>query len=187
MNPFDLPVGRIEDLVEKHGSPLYIVSRDKLLENYRRLDRCLPAVTLFYAVKTNQHIVIWDLVPEELRYWRANELNFLQVVSDAIRAADPQSRPVMMYEPNHSAISRLVNTVPHQDICGKGSYISSTSEFRHNRIWARWSMEQELGAIAAANTNAVPWILLWMAADALDGEESLIERSEEHTSELQSR
>jgi len=36
-------------------------------------------------------------------------------------------------------------------------------------------MEQELGAIAAANTNAVPWILLWMAADAQDGEEDLIE------------
>ena len=51
MNPYDLPVGRIEDLVEKHGTPLYIVSREKLLENYKRLDRCLPAVTLFYAVK----------------------------------------------------------------------------------------------------------------------------------------
>jgi len=23
MNPFDLPVGRIEDLVEKHGTPLW--------------------------------------------------------------------------------------------------------------------------------------------------------------------
>ena len=36
-------------------------------------------------------------------------------------------------------------------------------------------MEQELGAIAAAHTNAVPWILLWMAWDANEGEEYLIE------------
>jgi ornithine decarboxylase len=62
MNPYDLPVGRIEDLVEKHGTPLYIVSREKLLENYNRLDRCLPAVTLFYAVKTNQHEGILEIL-----------------------------------------------------------------------------------------------------------------------------
>lgn len=62
MNPYDLPVGRIEDLVAKHGTPLYIVSREKLLENYNRLDRCLPAVNLFYAVKTNQHEGILEIL-----------------------------------------------------------------------------------------------------------------------------
>ena len=62
MNPYDLPLKTIEDLVEKHGTPLYIVSREKLLENYRRLDRCLPAVTLFYAVKTNQHEGILEIL-----------------------------------------------------------------------------------------------------------------------------
>ncbi len=62
MNPFDLPLKTIEDLVEKHGTPLYIVSRKKLLENYRRLDRGLPAVTLFYAVKTNQHEGILEIL-----------------------------------------------------------------------------------------------------------------------------
>ena len=55
MNPFDLPLDKIEELVAEYGTPLYIVSRDKLVENYRRLDRCLPAVNLFYAVKTNPH------------------------------------------------------------------------------------------------------------------------------------
>jgi len=62
MNPFDLPLKTIEDLVEKHGTPLYIVSREKLLENFRRLDRCLPAVTLFYAVKTNPHEGILEIL-----------------------------------------------------------------------------------------------------------------------------
>jgi len=62
MNPFDLPADRIEDLVERHGTPLYIVSRDKLLENYRRLDRCLQAVKLFYAVKANPHAGILEIL-----------------------------------------------------------------------------------------------------------------------------
>lgn len=60
MNPFDLPIERIEELVAEHGTPLYIVSRGKLAENYRLIDRCLPAVDLFYAVKTNPHTGILE-------------------------------------------------------------------------------------------------------------------------------
>jgi len=55
MNPFDLPMSVIEDLVREHGTPIYIVSRGQVVENYRRLDRALPAVKLFYAVKANPH------------------------------------------------------------------------------------------------------------------------------------
>jgi ornithine decarboxylase len=55
MNPFDLPRARIEELVRKHGTPIYVVSRRQIVDNYRRLDACLPAVTLFYAVKANPH------------------------------------------------------------------------------------------------------------------------------------
>lgn len=135
------------------------------------------ATAVVDSVKTNSSIIMWDLVPEELRHWMPNEMNYIQVVSDAIRAADPHGRPVMMYEPNNRKIANLVNTIPYQDICAKGMYVTAVNdgEFRHNRIWARWSMEQELGAIAAANTNAVPWIMLHMAYDVQDGEEHLIE------------
>ena len=55
MNPFELPVADIEALVQEHGTPIYVVSRGQLVANYRRLDRSLPAVTLFYAVKANPH------------------------------------------------------------------------------------------------------------------------------------
>jgi len=55
MNPFDLPDAAIEELVREHGTPLYIVSRGKIVENYRRLDRALPAAKLYYAVKANPH------------------------------------------------------------------------------------------------------------------------------------
>ena len=55
MNPYDLTLETIEQLVEQHGTPIYIVSRKKLIENYRLLDRALPAVKLFYAMKANPH------------------------------------------------------------------------------------------------------------------------------------
>lgn len=55
MNPFHLPGAEIEALVAEHGTPIYLVSHAQVVENYRRLDACLPAVTLFYAVKANPY------------------------------------------------------------------------------------------------------------------------------------
>ncbi len=55
MNPYHLPDQQLRDLVARHGTPIYVVSRSQLIENYRRLDACLPAVTLFYAVKANPY------------------------------------------------------------------------------------------------------------------------------------
>jgi ornithine decarboxylase len=45
----------IEHLVQQHGTPIYIVSKKKLIDNYRLLDKLLPAVNLFYAMKANPH------------------------------------------------------------------------------------------------------------------------------------
>jgi len=55
VNPYDLTLETIEQLVRQHGTPLYIVSRNKLIANYRLLDKSLPAVKLFYAMKANPH------------------------------------------------------------------------------------------------------------------------------------
>jgi len=55
MNPYDLPIGRINELAQEHGTPIYVVSRSQIVENYERLNRSLPAVSLFYAVKANPH------------------------------------------------------------------------------------------------------------------------------------
>ena len=65
MNPFDLPLDQIEKLAARHGTPLYLVSGQKIRENYRLLDRCLPAVKLFYAVKANPHPGILEILAEE--------------------------------------------------------------------------------------------------------------------------
>ncbi|MFH1590141.1 MAG: type III PLP-dependent enzyme [archaeon] len=55
MNPFDLSTEEIEKLVEKHGTPIYIVSKSKIIENYNRINNALPAVHIYYAIKANPH------------------------------------------------------------------------------------------------------------------------------------
>ena len=63
MNPYDLPVETIENLVREHGTPIYIVSRDQVRENFQQLDAGLPAVKFYYAVKANPcHEILETLV-----------------------------------------------------------------------------------------------------------------------------
>jgi len=60
MNPNDLSLGQIEDLVHAHGTPLYIVSRQQIIANFQRLDAGLPAAKIFYAMKANPHAGILE-------------------------------------------------------------------------------------------------------------------------------
>jgi len=60
MNPNELSLGQIEDLVRAHGTPLYIVSRNQIVANYQRLDEGLPAAKIFYAMKANPHAGILE-------------------------------------------------------------------------------------------------------------------------------
>ena len=98
------------------------------------------------AVADRPSICWWYLVPEEIRHWRKNEMEYLQAATEAIRAADPLQRPIWMYEPNHRDASSLLPTSRHLDIIGKGFY-ANLAGFRDQRIWIRWSMEQQIQAI----------------------------------------
>lgn len=46
---------RIRELVRRHGSPLLVIERARLVEEYKTFNRLLPRVRLFYAVKANPH------------------------------------------------------------------------------------------------------------------------------------
>jgi len=46
---------RIHQLVAMHGSPLLVLDRSKLIEEYEHFRRLLPRVRLYYAVKANPH------------------------------------------------------------------------------------------------------------------------------------
>lgn len=42
-------------LIKKHGSPLLVLSRSRAKEAYLSLERALPGVQIFYAMKSNSH------------------------------------------------------------------------------------------------------------------------------------
>ncbi len=107
------------------------------------------------AVAGHPEIAWWYLAPEELRYWRKNEMTYLEVATDAIRRADPLGRPIWMYEPNHRNAAALARLVKHLDVCGKGMYTNYSGQ-SENRVWVRWTIEQEVEAIEQANQSAIP-------------------------------
>ncbi len=123
------------------------------------------------AVASNSEIAVWNLIHEELRPWRSNELHWLEVATAAVHAADPLRRPVVMFEPCHADASRLARTVKYQDICMKGMY-ANASGYTYQRAWIPWSVEQETTAISVANTAAVPYAVMWMAKDPDDPAEA---------------
>lgn len=122
------------------------------------------------AVKTNANIAFWDTEPEELRPWKSAEMNCLRIMYAAVHANDVSNRPVYMYQPNNRTAANLGLTMTNQDLCAKGTYVSTITDdlgnsCMTNRIWARWSMDQIVQACNLYNTNSQPWIVLWMAAD----------------------
>jgi hypothetical protein len=96
-------------------------------------------------VAADPAVAWWYVRPEELRMWHANEKEYLGILTETIRAADPRKRPIWMYDPNHRTRAALVTTGEYLDIIGKGSYVNLAG-FRDDRVWVRWSMEQETGA-----------------------------------------
>jgi len=122
------------------------------------------------SVKTNAAIAMWDIAPEEMRYYVPEDVNYLRVVYAAIHANDSSNRPVYMYMQNNRTAAQLGVTMTNMDIMLKGTYVNSITDEAGvacftNRIWARWSMKQAVDACKLYNTNAKPWIGLWMAAD----------------------
>ncbi|MBE0433549.1 type III PLP-dependent enzyme [candidate division WOR-3 bacterium] len=49
---------QISDLVRKHGTPLFVIRKSKLLDQLKRFHTLLPRVKPFYAVKANSHAFI---------------------------------------------------------------------------------------------------------------------------------
>jgi len=106
-------------------------------------------------VVDSPEIAWWYIQPEELRFWRGNEMAYLDAATQAIRDADPQHRPIWMYAPGHRDAQTLTHTVKRLDVCGKGMYTNYSGR-QNARVWVRWTIEQELEAIAEANPAAIP-------------------------------
>lgn len=106
---------------------------------------------IFNDLVANDTVARWSLHPEELRYWRPQEMRYLRVISETIREVELEynlsHRPFWMYEPNDRPISALVLTGQYQDIVSKGSYITTRFDRGDQRSgWAMWSFNQIVDA-----------------------------------------
>ncbi|MBN1382663.1 MAG: type III PLP-dependent enzyme [Deltaproteobacteria bacterium] len=71
---------RLYPLIEKHGTPLFILDHKKIRENYRIFKTCLPRVQCYYAVKANAHPeIIKTLFKEGSSFDVASYNEFMQV------------------------------------------------------------------------------------------------------------
>lgn len=123
------------------------------------------------ALAPLKEVLWWAVHPEELRPWRKDEMRYLEVVCEAIRANDPLRRPVYLYNPNHRDAATLAPIAKQVDVVAKGCYVNSSGKKR-DRAWVGWSIEQEVAAIRAeGRTNAVALVMPELCKDPEPGEE----------------
>ncbi|MFA6931486.1 MAG: hypothetical protein WCT05_14270 [Lentisphaeria bacterium] len=139
------------------------------------------AVTLQVKAAAEKYpqLAWWNIRPEELRYWRVKEYQYLQEVYQAIRTADPQKRPVWMYIPNHYSLEALKKYTAHMDIVGKGMYVNYSNQCL-NRIWVRWSSENQISALAGNTLGKFSICVPEMFQDPPDGKRERIEARVRH-------
>lgn len=126
------------------------------------------------ALAPLKEIVWWAVQPEELRCWRQNEMRYLEVVCDTIRANDPLKRPLYHYNPNNRTQDTLLPIVKQVDVVGKGCYVNSSGKKR-DRAWVGWSVDQEVAAIqAGGRPGAIPLVMPELCNDPEPGEEKEI-------------
>lgn len=55
---------KAKTLVAKHGTPLLVISKSKLKQNYANLQKALPRCKIYYAVKANPHQGVLNVLRE---------------------------------------------------------------------------------------------------------------------------
>jgi hypothetical protein len=74
----------------------------------------------------------WGVMPEELRSWRREEMDYLSELVTAIRSAERRRnlppRPVMMYEPSNRRANLLEVTGKYLDVQAIGTYTRDPSD-----------------------------------------------------------
>jgi hypothetical protein len=130
--------------------------------------------TQVQALAGHKEIVWWAIAPEELRPWRSEEMNYLSMVCQTIRAHDPQRRPIFHYNPNHRNADTLSPIARQVDVLAKGCYVNHVGRKR-DRAWVRWSIEQELQAIGRTGcSNALPLLMPELCRDPEPAEDKEI-------------
>jgi hypothetical protein len=113
-------------------------------------------------------IVAWYVLPEEVRDWDARELGYLEAATEAIRAADPQRRPILSYQPNHRGGEHLARVLAPLDIATKGAYTNFAGH-RETRAWVPWSIDE-----LERTSDRDPWLVAEMFQDPVDADRATI-------------
>lgn len=112
------------------------------------------------AVADHPAIVAWYLMPEELRYWRPDEVEYQNVAREVIRTSDPLQRPIVGYQPNDRDATQLGASMTAYDIAAKGTYVGYSGH-AHRRAWVAWSTN----ALVVAAGDRPAWVLPEMFED----------------------
>jgi len=117
-----------------------------------------------HALASDPTIVAWYLWPEELRFNRGDDLDYLRAATYAIRAADDLRRPILHYQPNGRSREQLLPIVEHLDWAAVGMY-TNYGGHREHRGFVRWATEQLVAAATDAGPRVVPFAVLEMFQD----------------------
>ncbi len=145
-------------LIYRVGPKVDFTNSDEIL----RQQQLLALAEEVAANSQKSGISIWYLANEELRFWREDEIQWLEQATATIRENDPYKRPIMMYEPNHRNAPGLQETSQFLDFVSKGAYANHVG-MEHKRSWIRFNVEQTVAAARA--TDQTPVAVLWMARD----------------------
>ncbi len=131
----------------------------KQIDKWAKDKRPFPEKELVEATRkavkeamANAKIVWWLVFPSELRFWRAYEVKYLEVVTRTIRETDPEKRPIFMYEPGHRDAEAMSKMGQYTDLIGKGMYVNYGGKEKE-RVYCRWTMEQVKGALKLLNRD----------------------------------
>jgi ornithine decarboxylase len=60
----DFSATQANELITRHGSPLLVISKSRIADNYQSLTRQLPKAAIYYAVKANPHPIVLNTLEE---------------------------------------------------------------------------------------------------------------------------
>lgn len=175
----DIPfIYSLQPLVNGEPVTLKLLSSQEFKPDWAMIRTAIKEQVKEAAGKYPQ-IAWWNLIPEELRFWRKHEYRYLQEAYQAIREADPLQRPVWMYIPNHYSLDALSKYVEHQDILGKGMYVNYAGH-TEKRIWVRWSSESLMQSIRGMEQKKFALCVPEMFQEQPDGKRDRIEARVRH-------
>ena len=113
--------------------------------NWAEMEKSMVQAVELGLKTAGDRIYIWAVTPEELRWWKNEEMEYLRRFAAVIRRLDKKQRMVWMYIPGHYGKTSLDRYTPTLDVLAQGYYP------RHGKtelVWCRAHSENLRDAAA---------------------------------------